>query len=237
VAACAIPVISAVGHETDTTLIDFAADVRAPTPTAAAELAVPVRSDLIAATLDLERRALRSFSKGMQDRRRHLAQLVRVLPKAETLFAQPRQRFDTAAERLSGALGRNLSAHRAELAEVAALLRPRVIAHRFALSRERTLALEGRARRAHLAHHAAAARALAALSRVLDGISYRAVLARGFALVRGEGGVIRRRAAALGPGESLALVFADGEAAAVAAGKAAKPGKPKKTPGDQGSLF
>jgi exodeoxyribonuclease VII large subunit len=160
-----------------------------------------------------------------------------VLPRPETLFAQPRQRFDTAAERLSGALSRNLAAHRAELAQAAALLRPGVIARRFALARERAAMLEARARRAHLAHHAAAARALAALSRVLDGISYRAVLARGFALVRGEGGVIRRRAAALGPGESLALVFADGEAAAVAAGKAAKPGKPKKTPGDQGSLF
>ena len=236
-AASAIPLISAVGHETDTTLIDFAADVRAPTPTAAAELAVPVRSDLIAATLDLERRAMRCFSKSMADRRRHLAQLARVLPRPETLFAQPRQRFDAAAERLSGALSRNLAAHRAELAETSALLRPRVIARRFALSHERLAMLEARARRAHMAHHAAAARALAALSRVLDGISYRAVLARGFALVRGEGGAIRRRAAALSPGESLTLVFADGEAAAVAAGKAEKPGKAKKPPAGQGSLF
>jgi exodeoxyribonuclease VII large subunit len=72
---------------------------------------------------------------------------------------------------------------------------------------------------------------------VLDGISYRAVLARGFALVRGEGGVIRRRAAALNPGESLALVFADGEAAAVAAGKASSPVRAKKSSTDQGSLF
>src|SRR5690348_15341838 len=64
-AASAIPLVSAVGHETDTTLIDFAADVRAPTPTAAAELAVPVRTELLAQTLDLERRALRCFSKGM----------------------------------------------------------------------------------------------------------------------------------------------------------------------------
>jgi exodeoxyribonuclease VII large subunit len=236
-AASAIPLISAVGHETDTTLIDFAADVRAPTPTAAAELAVPVRSELIAATLDLERRALRCFSKSMADRRRHLAQLARVLPRPETLFAQPRQRFDAAAERLSGALSRNLAAHRAELAETSALLRPRVIARRFALSHERLAMLEARARRAHTAHHAAAARALAALSRVLDGISYRAVLARGFALVRGEGGAIRRRAAALSPGESLTLVFADGEAGAMAVGKAEKPGKAKKPPAGQGSLF
>jgi exodeoxyribonuclease VII large subunit len=236
-AASAIPLIAAVGHETDTTLIDFAADVRAPTPTAAAELAVPVRSELVAATLELERRALRGFAKGMADRRRHLTQLARVLPRPETLFAQPRQRFDAAAERLSGALSRNLAAHRAELAQIAALLRPRVIARRFALSRERLAMLEARARRAHTAHHAAAARALAALSRVLDGISYRAVLARGFALVRGGDGAIRRRAAALSPGESLTLVFADGEAAATAAGRAAKQGRGRKTPGDQGSLF
>ena len=237
-AASAIPLISAVGHETDTTLIDFAADVRAPTPTAAAELAVPVHADLIAATLDLERRALRCFSKGMEDRRRHLSQLARVLPRPESLFAQPRQRFDVAAEKLAGALRRNLQAHRAELAEAGALLRPRIVASRFAPARERIAALETRARRAHDGHHAAAVRALGAVARVLDSISYKSVLSRGFALVRGEDGKLRRNAAAVTVGEGLALIFADGEATATATG--ARPDKPvrAKKPGtDQGSLF
>jgi exodeoxyribonuclease VII large subunit len=237
VATSAIALISAVGHETDTTLIDFAADVRAPTPTAAAELAVPVRSELIAATMDLERRALRCFSKGMADRRRHLTQLARVLPRPESLFAQPRQRFDAAAEKLSAALRRNLAIHRSELMEAAALLRPRMLAVRFGTARERLAAFGARARRAHQARAAAAASALAAIARVLDSISYRAVLARGFALVRGEDGKLRRRAAALAPGQNLALVFADGEVQAVTAGKVEKPVKAKKPPGSQGSLF
>src|SRR5215472_9047725 len=95
-----IPLISAVGHETDTTLIDFAADVRAPTPTAAAEMAVPVRTELLAQTLEFERRALQRFSRGLEERRRHLAQLARILPRADQLFAAGRQRLDYAAERL-----------------------------------------------------------------------------------------------------------------------------------------
>src|SRR6202043_2808285 len=73
-ARSAIPLISAVGHETDTTLIDFASDRRAPTPTAAAEMAVPVRSELLSQTMELQRRTLRCFTKGMEDRKRHLAQ-------------------------------------------------------------------------------------------------------------------------------------------------------------------
>ena len=112
VAECDIPVISAVGHETDTTLIDFAPDMRAPTPTAAAELAVPVRTELIAQTLDFERRLLRAFVRSMEDRRRAVRQLARVLPRADQMFAQPRQRFDGVAERLGYALRRNLDTNR-----------------------------------------------------------------------------------------------------------------------------
>src|SRR5213075_2495996 len=121
-AESAIPLISAVGHETDTTLIDFAADRRAPTPTAAAEIAVPVRTELVSQTLDFARRSLRSFTKNIDDRRRHLNQLARVLPRADQLFAEPRQRLDIAGERLGHALRRNLQKHREGFLETASQL-------------------------------------------------------------------------------------------------------------------
>ncbi len=137
----AIPLISAVGHETDTTLLDFAADIRAPTPTAAAELAVPVRADLLTQTLDFQRRMQRCFAKGMEDRRRHLAQLARILPRPELLFAGQRQRLDFAGARLDPGLRRNLQEHRRALAEAGAVLRPARIARQIALGAERARAL------------------------------------------------------------------------------------------------
>jgi exodeoxyribonuclease VII large subunit len=233
-AASTIPLISAVGHETDTTLIDFAADLRAPTPTAAAELAVPVRSELLAQTLDLERRYVRSFGKAMEDRRRHLVQLVRVLPRPESLFAGPRQRLDTASDKLQYALRRNLQIHEVRFNRAGAGLRDRTLRDRMAVAAERIAALARRAERAERARLGEARRHLDGLARVLDGISYRAVLERGFALVRGEDGTMRRRAGEVKSGEPLTLTFADGEAKVVAG--AAKPGK-KRQGADQGSLF
>jgi exodeoxyribonuclease VII large subunit len=212
-AASQIPLISAVGHETDTTLIDFAADIRAPTPTAAAELAVPVRAELLSQTLDFQRRMLACFTKGVESRRRHLTQLARVLPRADQLFAGPRQRLDLAGERLRTGLKQNLNLHRQGLLKKSAPLRPGMIRQRIAHARQR---LEG-------------------LSRIMEGLSYRSVLERGFALVKGEDGKVRRRAGEIKAGEGLSLTFADGETPAVAGGKPAPKGK--KSPTDQGSLF
>jgi exodeoxyribonuclease VII large subunit len=239
-AASAIPLISAVGHETNTTLIDFASDRRAPTPTAAAEIAVPVRTELLAQTLDFERRQLRCFTRGMSDRRKLLQSLARALPRADQLFAQPRQRFDVASERLGHALRRNLQEHRRAFTEATTLLRPKPLRDRMRAETERTKLLNHRLERCHRARLETAHKKLESLSRVLESISYRAVLERGYALVRAADGTIRRRAASIASGERLSLVFADGAQQAIADGGPQRPERPlqrPRKPGGQGDLF
>ncbi|MBV9903578.1 MAG: exodeoxyribonuclease VII large subunit [Alphaproteobacteria bacterium] len=236
-----IPLISAVGHETDTTLIDYAADVRAPTPTAAAELAVPVRTELLQQSLNFERRLLRCFTKGMEDRRRHLAQLARVLPRAEQLFAQPRQRLDYASGNLGKALLRNLQLHDRRLTRAKAALRIAELRRHLTVCGERTERLTQRLERGFRTSVGDERTRLDNIDRLLESVSYRAVLARGFALVRSEDGTLRRRAADVREGERLMLSFADGAKATTADGEAAAIPKPrsrtKKPSGSQESLF
>ncbi len=237
-----IPLISAVGHETDTTLIDFVSDVRAPTPTAAAEMAVPVRTELLAQSLDLEKRALRAYAKGIEHRRRTLTQAARLLPRADQLFAASRQRLDQSGERLGHALSRNLQLHRNEFTKAAAQLTPKRVSRQIDLFRERSDTLGRRLMRAERTKLSDAGRALGAVTRILESVSYRAVLERGFALVRGEDGHVKRRAASVATGEHLALTFSDGTTGATADGPAAAPSaRPKPAPkartGGQGDLF
>tara|TARA_R110002020_G_scaffold400596_6_gene610754 strand:- start:5734 stop:7227 length:1494 start_codon:yes stop_codon:yes gene_type:complete len=102
-AASAIPLISAVGHETDTTLIDFASDKRAPTPTAAAELAVPVRMELLSYLDQQHARLSRALTQGLVQRGQRLRDMSRALPRPDSLLDTPRQRLDRAGDRLARA--------------------------------------------------------------------------------------------------------------------------------------
>ena len=126
-AASDIPLISAVGHETDTTLIDFVADRRAPTPTAAAELAVPVRLELLAWVEGQGGRLTRSLTQGLMQRGQRLRDLSRALPRADTLLDNARQRLDVTGERLPAALNRTVQLRRVKLSDAAGALRPSVL--------------------------------------------------------------------------------------------------------------
>ncbi len=132
-----IPLISAVGHETDTTLIDFAADLRAPTPTAAAELAVPVRLDLLAGLDGRAARLSAAVARGMALRRQRVADLARALPRLDGLLGGPRQRLDLWAGRLAGALGLASARKRAGLGALAARLRLDLLAGLIVRRRDR----------------------------------------------------------------------------------------------------
>ncbi len=246
-AASFIPLISAVGHETDVTLIDFAADRRAPTPTAAAEMAVPVRADLMVDVDSLARRALASWRRNQDARRTELRSAVRALPRAEEVLAVPRQRLDHAAaalgrglranaqihqvtfSRIGGRLNRqllrtNVERRRERYAGIALRLRAAVAAnfevHRtqIARQRDRIAVFTERARRAVL-HLIAVRKARAERgAQLLAAFSYRGVLARGFALVRDAAGQPLRAAAAVSAGMAIEIEFSDGRIGARAEG-------------------
>jgi exodeoxyribonuclease VII large subunit len=247
-----IPLISAVGHETDTTLIDFAADRRAPTPTGAAEIAVPVRSDLMAQTGDLARRLDGAVRRLLDRRRTELRGAARALPRAEDLLAPPRQRLDLAAGRLGNALVMNSRKHEARLADLSrrlARLSPqarlagfrarldglggRLRAARQALARaeglrisqrrDRLQALSARAERAMSAIVERRRTRLTGLWQLAESYSHHGVLARGFALVRDADGKPLRSAAAVADGAGLEIEFQDGRVRAVAGDAAPRP--------------
>ncbi|MBO6755153.1 MAG: exodeoxyribonuclease VII large subunit [Roseibium sp.] len=289
-----IPLISAVGHETDWTLIDLAADIRAPTPTGAAELAVPVKADLMAQVDDLSRRLASGLNRLVANRRTELRAAGAALPAARDLLALPRQRFDTAAGNLERALIVNTRAHRSAYGQVSVRLSPLLLARgttrvrhdlkalsdrqaralvvavaqkrqafaaittrltperlaqQTTLGRERAGALGERLDRAHRGRLLQERAKLQSLEKLLTSLSYKEVLARGYAVVRDDTGQPVRSTAGVEPNARLAIELADGTIDAVALGgdmapkktktpPKAKTGRQDKSgPTSQGSLF
>lgn len=237
-AASDIPLISAVGHETDTTLIDHAADQRAPTPSAAAEIAVPVHADLLAHVAGLDARLIRAAAQSVSQRRQRLSDMARALPRVDTLLAPATQRFDQWAERFPGSLRALMATKSQELRSTAAGLRATTIRFQIDKSREQLETRSTRAARAITAQLDQQSTRLAALERLRQSLGYPATLQRGYAVVRDAQGTVLTKAADAARAQMLEIEFADASLAAIPQ-KTSKPQKPKPTPPppQQGSLF
>ena len=243
VAEGTIPLISAVGHETDTTLIDFVSDRRAPTPTAAAEMATPVLAELRALISDLDRRLNRCGARTVEERRTRLVSAARGLPRPNDLLALAQQRFDIASGSLDAALDRNTTVHAQSLLKVTALLTPEALGRQRDVKAERLADLSRRldlaARRApdRVAQHARLpalwdrlnaagqrrlqrdADRLANLEKLRQSLNPERPLELGFALVRKGDGTLARSAADLVSGERVNLKFKSDERDAVIDGE------------------
>lgn len=255
-AASEIPLISAVGHETDTTLIDFASDRRAPTPSAAAEMAVPVRADLVTETLDYAKRLAGGMTRLLRESTMELAGLARGLGDPRRLIEERQQRLDVSGERLSLAARQLVERHGHALA-AARLVQP----HAVIQAKEQLLIGETRALRSamerfkgdtlqkiertsdrleqfgdRLKRHSAdllvqGQRQVDQAAKLLESYSFHSVLTRGFALVRDQDGAPVLAAAGTSTGQTISIEFADGRVGARVTDGAGGTAKPAPLPG------
>lgn len=250
-AASEIPLISAVGHETDWTLLDYVADERAPTPTAAAERAVPVRAELLAFVEDLNTRKMRGLWRLLEECKQALRASSRGLPKPADLLGFARQRFDVAASLLPRALLAGTQTFSTRLTRVSSRLTPRPLMANIGYNQERVIALRQRAGRSVKALLDKSTSRFLAEAKLLNSLSYQEVLRRGFALVRAEDGTMMRSVEMAGKQNYVELEFHDGRlGVAINGGAADQPKKALKKPpaktakaqtkpggSDQGNLF
>jgi exodeoxyribonuclease VII large subunit len=226
-AASEIPLISAVGHETDTTLIDFASDRRAPTPTAAAEIAVPVRAELLSDALSLEGRLVRAGRRLFDDRSNLLQSISRGLPRLRDLLGLPQQKFDTVSAALATSLQSNIRRHELKLASSASGLRVSTIRSGLSQGSDRLTNLSQRLEMTSQRKWTSAQDRLEGVSKLLDAFSYKSILARGFSMVHTVDGQLVRSVADTQPGLEAIVRFEDGTAPVTFAASAGAPASKK----------
>lgn len=219
VAESSIPIISAVGHETDTTLCDYAADRRAPTPTAAAEMAVPVRAELLATLSEMGLRSGRAVRRGAGQARERLEMQARLMPTPDMLLSPQRQRLDDVSARLNRGLSHRLVEARAHLNQAGGALRPGLLNQYLSRARERLDRM--RLRPDYLSRvYADRAMAFDRLSRHFASLDPDLPLQRGYARVMAGGQLVQSVAAAQAAG-AVTLHFKDGTVDAAVGGAAA----------------
>ncbi|MEE2525354.1 exodeoxyribonuclease VII large subunit [Hyphobacterium sp. HN65] len=259
-----IPLISAVGHETDTTLIDFASDRRAPTPTGAAEMAVPVRADLMQDVRSQGERLTRSLTRLISQRSSEFRATARAFPTPQNLLGTSRQRLDLAAaglrpealrrdiliktervsangQRLQSSLRRQSRLGSENLSRIMERLRRASPTRQMQRSSGDIGKLTDRLRRAGAKLMDRKQRDLASVAARHALLGHDSVLQRGYALVRNVDGGLVRSASQAHPGEAVSIQFADGKTEAVigSGGPVRKKAKPRQpaSPEKQGRLF
>jgi exodeoxyribonuclease VII large subunit len=235
VAASDIPLISAVGHETDTTLIDFASDHRSPTPTAAAERAVPVLADLQYTLGDFSTRLVRAKGRYFEQLEKSLDSLSRGLPRPVDILGLKEQRLDDLSERLPSALRAVVRENETSLAKVCGGLSVRALKQTLAIKKLNLDSLVGRVKQAGVRVVFDNSQKLDALNRLLSSLSFERVLERGYAAIFDDRKKPITSVAAISAGMNVEVRLKDGQFAAEVAGERdfKRVPKPKSKPKPQ----
>ena len=217
VAASSLPIISAVGHETDTTLIDYAADLRAPTPTGAAEMAVPVRLNLIAQIQEYNERLVRSATRLINDKNNVLSAQTAKLSDPKRLLESKEQTLDLLSEKLAGGLRENIQSKHVQYQKV----HSRLASPKF-LVKEKTqnvIHLTKRLEQTIPRILRDQKNKIDTATRMLDSLSPKGVLSRGYALIYDEAGKIVRKSDAVSNNDHLTIEFKNNDKLTVKADK------------------